>query len=153
VKIPVLHFFTGLHNDYHRPSDDSDKINVEGMARIAGYVEQIVAIIATTPDRPEFVEVKGRAIPKRQPPGRLGVETEDNPTSESGVYIRRIEPGRAASNAGIELGDLILRVDGQPIESPRFLAEILGNTLPGQVISIELMRDRQLKKIDVKLWR
>ena len=64
VNIPVLFAFTGLHNDYHRPSDDSDRINYSGMARIADYLELIVLELVRRPERPAFTRLA--------PPGRNG---------------------------------------------------------------------------------
>jgi Peptidase family M28/PDZ domain len=153
MKIPVLHFFTGLHNDYHRPSDDADKINVEGMATISAFVSNLATKIATDPQRISFIEVKGRAVPARQPPGKLGVEIEDNPTGEVGVIVRKTEPGKAAMNAGIIAGDMIVRMNGREVDSPRILTEILRNTLPGEIIDVEVIRDQQSKKFAVKLQR
>ena len=51
-NIPVLFAFTGLHSDYHRPSDDSDRINYNGMARIADYLELIVLDLVRRPEHP-----------------------------------------------------------------------------------------------------
>ncbi len=57
-KIPVLFAFTGIHADYHRPSDDSDRINYSGMARIADYLELIALDVIRRPDRPTYVAVR-----------------------------------------------------------------------------------------------
>ena len=56
--IPVLFAFTGIHSDYHRPSDDSDRINYAGMARIADYMELILLDVARRPERPEFARAR-----------------------------------------------------------------------------------------------
>ncbi len=123
------------------------------MALISKFVSNLAIKLATDPQRLTFVEVKGRAVPSRQPPGKLGVEIEDNPNGELGVYIRKTEPGKAAMNAGILVGDLVLRMNDREIESPRILTEFLANTLPGETIEVEIMRDGQAKKIAVKLQR
>src|SRR5690606_34895524 len=60
-KIPVLHFFTGTHNDYHRPSDDWEKINIEGMARVVDLLEELVVTTAQTEEPPQYVAVQGKA--------------------------------------------------------------------------------------------
>src|SRR6185436_19151981 len=54
-NVPVCFFWTGTHADYHKPSDTSDKINVEGMKRIADYAELVIDNLRTEPKRPEFV--------------------------------------------------------------------------------------------------
>ncbi|MDX2038730.1 MAG: M28 family peptidase [Isosphaeraceae bacterium] len=60
--IPVLFAFTGLHSDYHRPSDDTDKINFEGMSRIADFGELLLLEIARRPERPAFTKAEGRGV-------------------------------------------------------------------------------------------
>ena len=64
--IPVLFAFTGLHGDYHRPSDDSDRINFTGMGRIADYLELITLDLARRPARPSYLKL----TEERRPPGR-----------------------------------------------------------------------------------
>ena len=59
AKVPVLFFFTGSHKDYHRPSDDVDKLNVGGMRRIAEMVAEVAVSLAEQGQRPQYVEVKG----------------------------------------------------------------------------------------------
>ncbi|MEM1069888.1 MAG: M28 family peptidase, partial [Planctomycetota bacterium] len=56
--VPVLFFFTGLHNDYHRPSDDFDKINFKGLSRITDIVSEVTLELATDPQRPEYAETE-----------------------------------------------------------------------------------------------
>ena len=71
-KIPVFFFFTDDHEDYHRPSDTSDKINVIGMHRIADLVEELVTKLATAPERPQFVKVSSqRSDPGASPACRV----------------------------------------------------------------------------------
>ena len=65
-KIPVFHFFTGLHKDYHRPSDDFDKINVTGMVRITDMVTDVVTHLVTQQERPSFIPIRGSANPRQQ---------------------------------------------------------------------------------------
>src|SRR5690606_1106422 len=64
--IPVLFFFTDIHPDYHRPTDDTDKINFEGMTRIADLAEPILLNLAWRRERPEFT-----ALPSSRPSGSL----------------------------------------------------------------------------------
>ncbi len=68
AKIPVFHFFTGLHNDYHRPSDDVDKLNIEGMRRISEFVTEFALAIANEPKPPEYQVAIGEKF------GRGGTE-------------------------------------------------------------------------------
>lgn len=65
--VPVLFFFTGLHNDYHRPSDDFDKIDFGGMARITDTVSDVAFQLAIRKDRPKYAETEKRVEIRRQP--------------------------------------------------------------------------------------
>ncbi len=65
-QIPVLHFFTGTHSDYHRPSDTADKINAEGMERVTELVTDIALAVAEADTPPKYQEAKGRSRPDRQ---------------------------------------------------------------------------------------
>src|SRR5690606_28071209 len=58
AKVPVLFFFTGSHKDYHRPSDDADKLNISGMRRVADLVSEVAVVLAEAPQRPEYQEAK-----------------------------------------------------------------------------------------------
>ena len=70
-NIPVLFAFTGVHPDYHRPSDDSDRINYAGMARIADYLELLLLDVVRRPERPQFTKL---AAPSRsRPSGPVGL--------------------------------------------------------------------------------
>ncbi|MCA9195517.1 MAG: M28 family peptidase [Planctomycetales bacterium] len=77
-KIPVFHLFTGLHNDYHRPSDDVELANIPGMARIADFATGIVMELATSPGRPEYLENTSRADVGRSRRGRTGSPRPDS---------------------------------------------------------------------------
>ncbi len=78
-KVPVLHLFTGLHNDYHRPSDDFEKINTEGMVSITDIVYQLGLDLAKTPKRPAYIAVKGRANIRLPIERRTKAESTDTP--------------------------------------------------------------------------
>ncbi|MEZ6069777.1 MAG: M20/M25/M40 family metallo-hydrolase [Pirellulales bacterium] len=66
-QIPVMHFFTGLHDDYHRPSDDADKVKIDGLRRVATMVADVAVRIAQAPERPTYQksESKPRAGGRR----------------------------------------------------------------------------------------
>ena len=72
--IPVLFAFTGTHRDYHRPSDDTERINFAGMSRIADFAELLLLDLVRRPERPEFVKVvRGRVATAAADPGRVAV--------------------------------------------------------------------------------
>jgi len=114
-KIPVLHFFTGNHPDYHRPTDDWEKINVEGMMRVVDLLERIVNDTLQNSERPAYVEVK-----QPQGPGRGGgrpyVGTiPDFGSDQPGYSISGAAPGSPAERAGLKAGDRIISFGGHKI--------------------------------------
>ncbi len=72
--IPVMFFFTGLHNDYHRPTDDFDKINFGGLTRITDTVSEVTFQLATRENRPQYAKTEGLAKIRRQMTAYLGVQ-------------------------------------------------------------------------------
>lgn len=121
--IPALMFHTGLHADYHRPSDDVEKINVDGMQRIVRLMIGVVAELADEPVVSGFrplcrAEGPDRKVQIEQPlpplPGRLGI-TWDNAGQEPGVKVLHVTLDSPAAAAGLQSGDRIVGVDGSPI--------------------------------------
>ncbi len=148
-KIPVFHFFTGLHGDYHRPSDDFDKINVTGMVRITDMVNDVVVQLATQKVRPEYVAIRGSANPRQQAVrrGRLQISL----VAGTEPIVESVEQDGVAQKAGIESGDRIVRLGDKPIDSLERLREFMEQTSPGQTISVEVVRNGEKKKFEVRL--
>ena len=116
-NIPVLFAFTGIHPDYHRPSDDSDRINYTGMARIADYLELIVLDLVRRPERPAFTRL---APPSRRAQSAsagmgvtLGVMPDYGDEAKNGMKLSGVRDGGPAAKAGIKGGDSIIRIGGK----------------------------------------
>jgi hypothetical protein len=144
--IPVLHFFTGLHDDYHRPSDDFDKINFEGMERIARMVTDLTDRIATDANRPSFIKVTGRANPQsnRARTVRLGVRL-------NGMVVDRVLPRSLAEKAGIQAGDTLIAVNSQEISSRSELDTSLRKSKKGDELAIGVLRGNEKVTLKVVL--
>lgn len=144
--IPVLHFFTGLHDDYHRPSDDVDKINFEGMERIARMVTDLTDRIATDANRPSFIKVTGRANPQsnRTRTVRLGVRL-------NGMVVDRVLPRSLAEKAGIQAGDTLIAVNSQEISSRSELDASLQKSKKGDELVISVQRGNEKVTLKVAL--
>ncbi len=106
--IPVLHFFTGQHEDYHKPSDDSEKLNYEGMQKIGAY---IVAVIGELDDDPKLTFKKTKNASEEVPRFKvaLGV-VPDYLFDGKGMRIDGISEGKAAQKAGLQKGDIVLQL-------------------------------------------
>ncbi|MFN9420288.1 MAG: M28 family peptidase [Pirellula sp.] len=144
--IPVLHFFTGLHDDYHRPRDDFDKINFEGMERIARMVTDLTDRIATDANRPSFIKVTGRANPQsnRTRTVRLGVRL-------NGMVVDRVLPRSLAEKAGIQAGDTLIAVNSQEISSRSELDTSLRKSKKGDELAIGVLRGNEKVTLKVVL--
>lgn len=128
--IPVYHFFSGFHPDYHRPSDDFDKINLNGIARIAEMVAFMTDKIARTPQRPFFLRSASSKV-------RLGVRMRQ---SEPGLVVDRVMPGGWAKKAGILPEDRILKIGSQPVADREAMDAELGKYKPGDSLEVEVQR-------------
>jgi hypothetical protein len=131
--IPVFHFFSGFHPDYHRPSDDFDKINVNGIARVADMVTFMANRIATTPERPSFLRSTTSKV-------RLGVRIRQ---SEPGLVVDRVMPGGWAKKAGIQVEDRILRIGAQQVVGREDMDEELSKFKPGDTLEVEVQRGEE----------
>ncbi|XZE33205.1 M28 family peptidase [Pirellulaceae bacterium SH501] len=145
-NIPVLHFFTGLHDDYHRPSDDFDKINLIGIDRITDMVSQLAEEIAFNPSKPSFVKVRGRANPQanRQRALRLGVRLND-------TVVERILPGSLAEKASIREGDRLLKIGDITIGERADIDRALPLLARGKEAVIEVERNGEKVQLKVTL--
>lgn len=122
--IPALMFHTGLHSDYHRPSDDAEKINVEGMQRITRLMVGVVAALADEPgvggfrpsSRSENAQAKHQLEQPLPPlPSRLGISWDDKNGERPGVKVLQVTPDSPAASAGMQAGDQIVGLDGLPV--------------------------------------
>jgi Peptidase family M28/PDZ domain/PA domain len=159
--IPVIFAFTGLHGDYHRPSDDSNLINYPGMARIADYLELIALDVIRRPERPSFTKLaQARANPHAASggdPARAGssVSTGTMPDysyeGKDGLKIAGVRPGGPAEKGGIKEGDLIVRFNGRPVGTIYDYMDCLKQSSPGQAVEIVVKRDEKEVKLMVTL--
>lgn len=107
--IPVLHFFTGQHSDYHKPSDDVEKINLKGIDQIAGFIARLIQ--ETNPmAKLDFLKTKQDTSETPRWTVSLGV-MPDYMFQGEGMRIDGITEGRPASIAGFEKGDIVIQMD------------------------------------------
>ena len=134
-RIPVLFFFTMTHKDYHRPTDDVERINFPDMTRICHFVRDTTMAIADREPRLSFTK------PPRPPrPPRLGVQLAREPVP-FGVPIAGVVPDGPADKAGMEAGDILISLAGQATKDPRGLLQVLRGLKPGKSVSLQVRRD------------
>ncbi len=153
-KIPVLHFFTGTHSDYHRPSDDSDKLSIEGMRRVADMVVEIVQRTDATDARPEYVEIKKfEGIASSQSGERrasLGTMPDYN-TKADGVVLELIMPGGAAEKAGLKAGDILIKLGDLKISNIDDFENALRKQKPGDKVKLKAKRGAEEVELEATL--
>jgi hypothetical protein len=148
-KIPVLHFFTGGHEDYHKPSDDYEKLNVAGMRRIGSLVSETALAIAETEERPEYLVTKQSRVAGGRWPyfGSRPDYAYDKP----GVRMDGVAPGSPAELGGIRAGDVIVKFGQAKIATVTDFANVLGKHKAGDKVPIVVQRDGKEVKVVVVL--
>ena len=143
-KIPVLHFFTGTHTDYHRPSDDSDKLNIEGMRRVTDMLVEIIQRTDATDARPEYVEIKkfeGIALAEGgERAASLGTMPDYNSGKTDGVLLELVMPGGPAEKAGLKAGDLLIKLGELKISTIEDFENALRKHKPGDKVKLKAKR-------------
>jgi hypothetical protein len=144
-KIPVLHFFTGTHDDYHRASDTWEKLNIDGMVKISDLVTLSALQLADLRQPMEFVSLPSRP-PKDEPadertlPTYLGSIPEYGVAAD-GVQLAGVMAGSPAALAGLRQGDIIVRLASKKIGTIEDLTAALGAQKPGDEIEIVVLRE------------
>ncbi|GBD06987.1 Aminopeptidase YwaD [bacterium HR21] len=148
--LPVLFFFTGLHRDYHRPSDTWDKLNYEGMALITDFVEAVLRSVAQRPERPDFRRTQAAMGPHGE--GRFRVRLgiiPDYSDQSDGLRINGVNENSPAHRAGLQADDILTALGSYRIRSIYDLMEALQHFSPGDTTSVEFLRNGVLQKATV----
>jgi aminopeptidase YwaD len=139
-QVPVLFFWTGNHEDYHKPSDTADKINYEGEARVVSFVERIVRDIDRSDKRPTYAvaksESQGRATGFRVYLGTIPNYADSN----DGLKLDGVRDDSPAAKAGLKAGDKIVKMAGREVKNVYDYTYALGEMKAGQEYEVEVMR-------------
>ncbi len=116
-KIPVLFFFSGLHTDYHKPSDTADKINAHGAVEVLSLVYGVMDRLSAEPQKLPYTEVK-QALPQPATPRSRGYgpyfgSVPDFRDDLKGVLFSAVQDNSPAAKAGLKAGDLMVRIRRQ----------------------------------------
>jgi hypothetical protein len=141
-NIPVLHFFTGSHNDYHKPSDDSDKINDQGEADVLNLIIKLIEELDSQP-KLAFLQTKSNTMSTaRSFKVTLGVMPNYTSTAE-GLQVDGVTEGRPAQKAGILPGDVIIEIGDRKIKNIEHYMEALGVFEKDQTVPVKVVRDKK----------
>jgi len=154
--IPVLHFFTDLHDDYHRATDDADRINAAGEARIVALAERVVRTIA---DRPTRLTSVIAAAPAPTTGGReganvyLGSIPDMSASDAPGLRLTGVRAGSPADAAGLRAGDVIVELGGRPVRDLYAYSDALYAHTPGERVDIVFLRNGERQTATVTLGK
>jgi hypothetical protein len=142
--LPVLFFFTGLHSDYHRPSDDWNTLNYDGHAKVARLAAAIVLDVATRKDRPAFTKCDAGGF---EVGPYLGAGIAARAAGVDGVVVSHVDDKGPAKKAGLKEGDILLEWNGAPVKDPNAFNDLLSKGKQGD--KVELSIERKGKKLKV----
>ncbi|WNG39587.1 M28 family peptidase [Archangium violaceum] len=150
--VPVLHFFTGAHGDYHKPSDSAERINAAGLAQVALIVAEVAATVSHNEARITY-----RNVPAPAPAGdmrsfnaSLGtVPDYAPPQGTRGVLLAGVRPGGAAELGGMKRGDVLIRLGSHEVGSVEDLMYALNAAKPGETVTAVVLRDGKEVKLQV----
>jgi len=148
-RIPNLHFFTGRHPDYHRPTDVFAGLNVPGMRRVAEYVGDVAVALAEAPGRPQFVTVVMQRRGDIEPPF-FGTIT-DGTREEAGCPVASVVGDSPAARCGVLPGDIIVRFGRSRIGSPGDFDDAQGKYAAGERVRVVVRRGDASKTFEAKL--
>jgi Zn-dependent M28 family amino/carboxypeptidase len=158
-QIPVLFFFSGLHSDYHRPSDTWDKINAPDAARLLDMVARVLLGINESAARPQFVAVVEHQNPHEGVASSGGGggygpyfgSIPDFGQVEKGVRFSDVQPGSPAAKAGLKGGDVLVKFGEEAIMNLYDFTDALRASKVGDVVDVTVMRDGKPVKASVTL--
>ncbi|HEY0320763.1 MAG TPA: M20/M25/M40 family metallo-hydrolase [Pyrinomonadaceae bacterium] len=146
-QIPVLFFWTGTHDDYHKPSDTADKIDYEAEARIVSFIYNIVRSVDGMDARPTFAvaksEAAGRTMGFKVYLGTIPNYAESN----DGLKLDGVREDSPAAKAGLKAGDVIVKLAGRDVRNVYDYTYILGEMKAGEAYEVEILREGKPLKL------
>ncbi len=154
-QVPVLFFFSGLHGDYHKPSDTADKIDAPDAAILLDYVADVTSYLEKSDGRPQFVRV---AEPVQSSSGGGGSgygpafgSIPDFNEPPKGVRFADVRDGTPAAKAGLKRGDILVEFDGKEIGNLYDFTYALRAHKPGDLVLVKVLRGGQTIEAKVLL--
>lgn len=150
-NIPVLFFFTGLHDDYHRVSDDADKINADGTVQVIDLVAKIATEIANSDSLPVFTKVESSERPVARGFSVYVGTIPDYAAEVEGMKLSGVRTGGPAERAGLQAGDIIIRFGKINVKNIYDYTNALADFSPGEEVEVMVLRGTEKKTMKLKL--
>ncbi len=139
--IPVLFFFTGSHKDYHKPSDDADKINYKGELQIIKYIQNLIAQTNKL-DKIAFTKTREVSMGKSSFKVSVGI-MPDYTFSGNGVKVDGVSENKPAQKAGVKTGDVLIQLGEHKFSDVQSYMGVLNKFEKGQSTNLKLMRGKE----------
>jgi Peptidase family M28/PDZ domain len=155
-NIPVLHFFTDLHADYHRATDDVDKINAAGEDTVVGIAERVIRDVADRSARVTFVRVPTKPSLAASSSGSevyFGSIPDMAAGEIAGERLTGITPGSPAERGGLKAGDVVVEFGGEPVSDLTTYSQALYAHKPGDAVTVVVVRGGQRLTLTVTLGK
>jgi len=152
--VPVLHFFTGTHGDYHKPSDTADKVNAGG-AMQTGKICASIALATSQREAPLTFKADAQGPAPHGDMRSFNASLGTIPdyggpgAGKKGVLLSGVRPGGAAEKAGMRKGDVLVRLGKSEVASVEDLMFVLNSSKPGETVPAVVLRDGKEVKLDV----
>ncbi|MDZ4746575.1 MAG: M28 family peptidase [bacterium] len=153
-NVPVLFFFTGLHTDYHRPTDTWDKLNYDGESTVLTYIERVIRDVADSTERPTFASTHGSGAGAKSMSAGFNVTfgvIPDYGDDPQGLRITGVKPGGPAEKAGLAGDDIITKFGATTVKNIYDLTAALGEHKPGDVVQVTILRQGKPSTLNVVL--
>jgi C-terminal processing protease CtpA/Prc len=147
--IPVLFFFTGQHKDYHRPSDDADKINYVGEMNIINYIDQLITNLNKQNQKLAFMKTREQNVSTSSFKVTLGI-MPDYTYDGTGVRADGVTDNRPAANAGIKAGDVIIQLGDNVVNSMDTYMQALNKFQKGDKTKVKYKRGKDVLESDIQ---
>ena len=150
-NIPVLFFHTGGHDDYHKPSDDWTKINVEGINRINNLIFNVVYNVDSNQNPPVF---KATTNPPTQRRMSFSVTFGIMPNygdSSQGLKVDAVRENGPAYSAGMQDGDIIVKINNKDVSDIYEYMARLGELKPGDIAKVQVLRNNKNIMLEIQL--
>ncbi len=146
--IPVLFFFTGLHTDYHKPSDDFEKINYEGELMIVKYIERLIDRTSKSPKLAFTKTREQQTTTSARFTVSMGI-MPDYTFSGGGLKVDGVSDGKAAQKAGLKAGDIVVKLGDFNVSSVESYMQALGKFKKGDTTKVKVKRGAEELVFDI----
>jgi Peptidase family M28/PDZ domain len=142
-QVPVLFFFTGYHEDYHRPTDTADRANIPGMVKVAALTEKLLTQLLTVSQRPDYIHIAA-PVERASPSGGTGAKLRLIPAYDDegnkGVLVDSVVENGPAAKAGIKPGDRIMTIKRQPTPNVNAYMTAMQQQKAGVALEVTVQR-------------